>query len=244
MSGSDRDHLSTMPDVACLTDTGCVREHNEDAYGAHPELGLWVVADGMGGVSGGEVASAVAVDTIVRAVAQGVELTAAIDDAHRAILASAAAGHGSRGMGTTAVVLRLGGRRFELAWVGDSRAYVLEQGQPLRQLTRDHSYVQALLDQGLIDSDQAASHPYRHVITRVLGSPETPGVEADRVAGEVRRGDWLLLCTDGLSGELSDAEIGGLIREADASGQAAQALLAAALERGGHDNVTLILLRV
>lgn len=232
-----------MPNIACLTNTGRVRERNEDAYAAHPELGLWVIADGMGGVSGGEVASAIAVETIVQAVEKGTTLTAAMGDAHEAILAAGAAGHGSLGMGTTAVVLRLDGLRYELAWVGDSRAYVLEQDQSLRQLTWDHSYVQALLDRGLIDSEQAASHPYRHMITRVLGSLESPRVDADHVSGELQPGDWLLLCTDGLNGELSDVEIGALIQEADAPEPAARALVAAALERGGHDNVTVILLR-
>lgn len=232
-----------MPDIACLTDTGCVRERNEDAYAAHPELGLWVVADGMGGVSGGEIASAIAVETIVRAVEKGATLTAAMGDAHEAILSAAAAGQGSLGMGTTAVALRLDGVRYELAWVGDSRAYVLEQGQPLRQLTRDHSYVQVLLDRGLIDSEQAAFHPYRHVITQVLGSPESPEIDADHLNGEVQPGDWLLVCTDGLNGELSDAEIGVLVQEAESAEPAARALVKAALERGGHDNVTVILLR-
>lgn len=233
-----------MPDVACQTDTGCVRERNEDSYSAHPELGLWVVADGMGGVSGGEIASAIAVETIVREAGQGATLTAAMQDAHRAILAASDAGKGGHGMGTTAVALRLDGVRYELAWVGDSRAYVLERGQPLRQLTRDHSYVQELLDRGLIDSVQAASHPYRNVITKVLGSLESPEIDADHLSDELRPGDWLLLCTDGLNGELNDAEIGALILEAEAPEPAARELVTAALERGGHDNVTLILLRV
>jgi len=239
-----KSHFSPMPEIACLTNTGCVREHNEDAYAARPELGLWVVADGMGGVSGGEVASAIAVATIVRAVGQGSALSAAMREAHEAILAAGVAGQGSPEMGTTAVALRLDGLHYELAWVGDSRAYLLEQGQPLRQLTQDHSYVQALLDQGLIDAEQAASHPYRHLITRVLGSPEAPASNADQISGELQPGDWLLLCTDGLNGELSDAEIGALMKQADALEPAAQALVSAALEQGGHDNVTVILLRV
>lgn len=231
------------PKVACLTNTGAVREHNEDAFAAHPELGLWIVADGMGGVSGGEVASAVAVETIARAVEKGATLSAAMRDAHRAIVTAASLGQGSHGMGTTAVAVRLDGRHFALAWVGDSRAYLLRHGQSIQQLTHDHSYVQALLDQGLIDSEQADAHPYRHLVTRALGSLETAEIEADQVDGELRPGDWLLLCTDGLTGELSDAEIGALIEDADAPEAAAQALVAAALERGGHDNITVILLR-
>lgn len=237
-------HPQQLPEVACLSETGLVRSHNEDAYAAHPELGLWVVADGMGGVAGGEVASAIAVETIVGEVRRGVDLTEALNGAHRAILDAEAAGQGGPGMGTTAVALRLDGFRYELAWVGDSRAYSLEQGQTLRQLTRDHSVVQSLVDQGMLSPEQASSHPYRHQLTRALGGGfTTQAIAADHVSGACRRGDWLLLCTDGLNGELSDAEMGALIHDARAPESAAQALAAAALERGGHDNLTVILLR-
>ncbi|MFP4247434.1 MAG: PP2C family protein-serine/threonine phosphatase [Halochromatium sp.] len=242
MTASDP-HLLQPPEVACLSETGLVRSHNEDAYAAQPELGLWVVADGMGGVAGGEVASAIAVETIVDEVRRGAALTEALNGAHRAILDAAAAGQGSPGMGTTAVALRLDRHRYELAWVGDSRAYSLDQGQSLRQLTRDHSVVQSLVDQGLLSPEQAGSHPDRHQLTRALGGFATPAIDADHVSGDWSRGDWLLLCTDGLNGELSDVEIGGLIQAANAPEPAAQALVAAALERGGHDNLTLILLR-
>ncbi|WP_462323167.1 PP2C family protein-serine/threonine phosphatase [Halochromatium sp.] len=242
MKASDP-HLLQPPEFACLSETGLVRTRNEDAYAAQPELGLWVVADGMGGVAGGAVASAIAVETIVDEVRRGVDLTEALNGAHRAILDAAAAGQGSPGMGTTAVALRLDRNRYELAWVGDSRAYSLQPGQRLCQLTRDHSVVQSLVDQGLLSPEQAGSHPYRHQLTRALGGFATPAIDADHVSGDWSRGDWLLLCTDGLNGELSDAEIGGLIQDARAPEPAAQALVAAALEQGGHDNVTVILLR-
>ncbi|MBK1734779.1 hypothetical protein CKO15_05640 [Halorhodospira abdelmalekii] len=223
---------------AAATDTGRVRTHNEDAWIARPEQGLWVVADGMGGHSAGEVASALAVQEIAAGVARGHGLEQAIRRAHEAILEAVAVGQGAPGMGTTVVALALAGSRYHIAWVGDSRAY-LWNGRSLRQLTTDHSYVQRLVDAGVIAASEAAYHPERHTVTQALGVAET--IVVDSVTGTLTRGEQILLCSDGLSGEVEAEEIAQRLARGNVQRQV-DALVAAALERGGADNVTVVLI--
>ena len=137
---------------------GQVRTHNEDALACRPDLGLWALADGMGGHARGEVASALALEELVGAVQQGEELPAAVQAAHLAIVAAAQPAAGEAGMGSTLVAVRLDGDEFELAWVGDSRAYRIGC-EHIEQLTHDHSWVQAMIDAGRMSTEEAREHP-------------------------------------------------------------------------------------
>ena len=156
-----------MIEFGHLSHVGLRRELNEDTYYGDAELGLWLVADGMGGHEFGEVASALARDAVVREVRAGRPLAEAIRRADEDIIKHSRQRAESLPMGTTMVALRIIDNRFELAWVGDSRAY-LWNGQ-LRQLSSDHSYVQELIDQGAITAEQARAHPHRNVVTQALG---------------------------------------------------------------------------
>ncbi|MEN8175577.1 MAG: protein phosphatase 2C domain-containing protein [Pseudomonadota bacterium] len=229
--------------VGAESHIGTARENNEDALSVRSELGLWVVADGMGGAAAGEVASALAVEEIVARVARGEGLVEAIQGAHRAILAAPARGRGSVGMGTTVVALRLHPNSYELAWVGDSRAYLFREGK-LRQLSRDHSLVQSMVDRGEITPQEARFHPHRNIITRVLGALESTGVMSERVGGTTHRGDVLLLCTDGLNGEIDDETISAVLSAAEGPQKAAERLVEAALSAGGQDNITALVVAV
>jgi protein phosphatase len=226
---------------ACLTDVGRVRDHNEDAYAAVPELGLWLVADGMGGASSGEVASAIASVAIPAAVRRGASLIDAVSASHQAILDGVAKGRGGAGMGSTVVALRLHDDCCEIVWVGDSRAYVLAE-QGLRQLSTDHSYVQTLVDRGVLTAERARVDPSRSMLTRALGGPEQGRVKADRVICALDHASRFLLCSDGLTEELNDAEIGEILRQAEGPQAAVQALVSTALGQGGRDNITAIVI--
>lgn len=221
------------------TDVGRVRDHNEDTYIAVPENGLWAVADGMGGHSAGEIASAIAVEVIAAEVGNGCPLDEAIEKAHQAILQAALEGQGAPGMGCTVVALKLSGYEVEVAWVGDSRAYLWDGA--LRPLSRDHSFVQQLIDSGAISEEEARHHPQRSVITQALGADELKTVRVDSVRDILARGERLLLCSDGLTGEVDDAYIADVMSRTSDSQQAVEQLIAAANNNGGSDNVTVIL---
>jgi PPM family protein phosphatase len=227
-----------------LSDVGRVRRHNEDNLAVCEELGLWVVADGMGGAAAGEVASAIVVDVVAGAVRDGASLDEALATANRSILQAAKSGQGKPGMGSTVVAAQLSGNDYKVAWVGDARAYLWGDG--LQQLSRDHSRVQELLEAGVIDAAEARHHPQRSVITRVLGGPDGSAAGPDEVTGTLQPGQGLLLCSDGLTSEVSDAEIASVLKAdlaADGQGQAAvERLVSLALDHGGGDNVTVILI--
>lgn len=225
---------------AALTAVGRVREHNEDALLCCPPLGLWAVADGMGGHQRGEVASALALKILRQRVQRGDDLGAAIGEAHAAILAEAAREAGSRGMGTTLVAVRFAGADFELAWVGDSRAYRIG-ARGIEQLSRDHSWVQAMVDAGQLTAEQAASHPRRHIVTQCLGQGDQ-ALQVDRLQGRLGRDELLLLCSDGLSGELGDEQIRQLCAAAGTLEAMVSALVEAANRAGGRDNISCIVL--
>lgn len=226
-----------MIPYAARTDTGLRRKENEDSYRVDEELGLWIVADGLGGHSNGEIASAIACDVISEDVQRGASLQSAIEHAHRAVLQEIKRRDLDSNMGTTVVVLRLEKDRYEIAWVGDSRAYLFDGN--LTQLTRDHSTINELLAQGAISEKSAATHPQRHALSRSLGVSERNESEAGIVAGTLKAGQQILLCTDGLTDELSDAQILGELRINGSPDEQADALLKAALANGGRDNLTL-----
>jgi protein phosphatase len=221
---------------------GLRRELNEDTYYGDSSLGLWLVADGMGGHEFGEVASALARDAVVREIRDGKSLAEAIRSADEDIIRHSRRRTDSLPMGTTMVALRIIDNRFELAWVGDSRAY-LWNGQ-LRQLSSDHSYVQELIDQGAITAEQARNHPHRNVVTQALGVTDPESLKVETLSGELRPGFQILLCSDGLTEEVDDASIATLLGNTLFSAQeCVDHLIAAALDGGGSDNVTAILLR-
>jgi protein phosphatase len=231
-----------MIEFGHLSHVGLRREHNEDTYYADVDLGLWLVADGMGGHEFGEVASALARDAVVREVKAGKPLPEAIRSADEEIIRQSRRRAESLPMGTTMVALRVNGNKFELAWVGDSRAY-LWNGQ-LRQLSSDHSYVQELIDQGAITAEQARTHPHRNVVTQALGVTDPENLKVETIAGELRPGFQILLCSDGLTEEVDDATIASLLGHPDLSAQeCVDHLVSAALDGGGSDNVTVVVLR-
>ena len=219
---------------------GQVRTHNEDALACRPDLGLWALADGMGGHARGEVASALALEELVSAVQQGAELPAAVHAAHLAIAAAAQPAEGEAGMGSTLVAVRLDGDAFELAWVGDSRAYRIGC-EHIEQLTHDHSWVQAMVDAGQMSAEEAREHPRRNVILQCLGqvgqAPDV-GLLRARLAPD----ELLLLCSDGLTNELDDAAIQHCCAEAATLEAMVEQLVGLANSHGGRDNISCIVL--
>ena len=225
------------------THVGLRREHNEDTYYADADLGLWLVADGMGGHEYGEVASALARDTLVREVGNGVELVRAIQLADEEIIRHSTRSSEALPMGTTIAALRLQeSGEFEIAWVGDSRVYAWHDG--LKQLSQDHSYVQELVDQGAITSEQARSHPHRNVVTQALGVTDPQSLRVASVHGQLTPGMQLLLCSDGLTEEVKDSAIAAIVGRQDLTPQeCVDHLILAALDGGGSHDVTVILVR-
>jgi serine/threonine protein phosphatase PrpC len=234
--------------VAAKSDIGRVRANNEDCLLVDEPLGLLVMADGMGGHAGGEVASAIAVATIAaylkEHLAQPVPvdpaaaLQAAIRAADEAIRTHARMHRTLRGMGTTVVLALCRGEQVHIAHVGDSRAYLLHDGE-LRQLTEDHSVVARLVRAGQLTPRRARTHPLRHQITRSLGSREAV---ADSLRITWQSGDYLLLCSDGLTTMVEDHRIAELVRQCNTDVQAAcETLVARANANGGEDNVSVIL---
>jgi len=225
---------------ASVTHQGCVREQNQDSHCDRARDGLWAVADGMGGHEGGEWASARVVQEIERAeLPPGLEeagncLAEAAEVANRAIIAEAQ--QRGRQMGTTLVALIIRDQRFVVLWVGDSRAYLLRDGQ-LQQLSRDHSQVQEMVDRGLMEPQQAIGHPMSHILSRAIGVREQ--IEIERAEGEVRPGDVFLLCSDGLHGYVAQSEIRSRLGRG-APDRALDELLELTLAAGAPDNVTAI----
>jgi PPM family protein phosphatase len=231
------------------TDVGRARSGNEDSYFCGRTV--FAVADGLGGHQGGEVASAAAVEPLAaldgREFAEPAEaaeaLTAAVREANAAILDRAAGDPGLWGMGTTVTAAALAGdRHLQLAHVGDSRAYLLRDGS-LGQLTNDHTVVGELVRRGRLTPAQAAIHPERSILTRAVGlDPRIPVDTPDPL--ELRDGDQVLLCSDGLTEAVDDDQIAELLSSTPEGTAACQALIDAANAAGGPDNITVVLLRV
>jgi len=227
------------------TDVGKARRQNEDAAWLDEKLGVFAVADGMGGHLAGEVASGMAIDAVKRMaasheIASISVMREAVSGAHEAIYAHAKANPACAGMGTTLSVMWRGGHYMYIAHVGDSRIYRLRGGE-MEQITQDHSLVEELVRARILTREEARRHPRRNIITRALG---TQGDNApDLLAADRKPGDLWLLCTDGLTGMVSDGDIARTLKETDDLDAAADSLLAQALDAGGRDNVTLILWR-
>jgi protein phosphatase len=223
------------------SDAGRVREINEDACLDQPGPGRWAVADGMGGHAVGDLASRLVIDALSR-LAAPINLKALLADARTRLQAAnrqlrdEAARRQVQRIGSTVVVLLACDRFCGYLWAGDSRIYLYRGGQ-LRQLTRDHSQVEQLKSLGIITDEEARHHPAQHMITRAVGATET--LELDDDAIEVADGDVFLLCSDGLSNELSDDEIVAVLTTAEPQ-NASEELVERALARGGRDNITAV----
>lgn len=229
-----------MIESASLSHQGLVRHQNEDSIVDDLPLGLWVVADGVGGNGCGEVASQIAAQTLQRKVRQGERLVAATLTANVAIVEAAQQRIEYRHMATTVVACLVHGSAYEIAWVGDSRAYLLDAKQ-INQLTADHNVAGELVAQGVLRSEEASHHSGQHELTLALGhlGAKKPSVSV----GELHHGEYLLLCTDGLTGVMADAEIHQIVLAASSLQQAVQQLLEEVLNRGAPDNVSIVLLR-
>lgn len=221
------------------THVGKKRKHNEDCYGADSSVGFWVVADGMGGAKGGEVASSIAVNEILSCIKLNIPLTQSILTAHQAIINSASKNKDLKGMGSTVVALKCNtNTEYEIAWVGDSRAYLWSDR--LSRLTEDHSYVQQLVHSGELDPDDTWGHIKSNVIVQALGMVNKD-IEVGVYSGQWRDNQKILLCSDGLHGELKDSEIADIVRQDKSNQQIADLLITAALSKGGKDNISVIL---
>lgn len=223
---------------------GLMRDNNEDCFLSRPEHGLWLVADGMGGHEAGEVASAIVRDTIERETQDNpdISLLDSIQHAHTSILSSAVQGIGAPGMGSTVVALKSNSEKYQVAWVGDSRAYLwtpTQDGGRLEQLSTDHSYVQMLVETGVIRPEDAEFHPEKNIITQCLGMQELTQVRVDVIEHQWQKDQWILLCSDGLTDEVSDKTIAQILCESHDCLAAVDQLLHAALTSGGRDNITL-----
>ncbi|UPG84531.1 protein phosphatase 2C domain-containing protein [Luteibacter aegosomatis] len=224
------------------THTGLRRLRNEDTYYADASLGLFLVVDGMGGHRHGEVASATARDGVVAQVGAGQSLVDAIQRVNEALIARSSGLTESRPMGTTIAAVRIDGRSYEAAWVGDSRIYRWDGS--LERLSHDHSIVEALVEAGELTEAQARNHPQRSLLTQALGITLPDQLHIGLARGELRVGARLLLCTDGLTDEVDDAKIAEIVSRSDIAAQeAVDQLILKALAGTGRDNVTAILVR-
>lgn len=218
------------------------REHNEDCFVADSSLGLGLVADGMGGYACGEVASELVKVTITEAIANSEGLRDAIVRAHSVVKQEATGDQAKKGMGSTVIAFRIQGQDYELAWVGDSRAYLWDAADTtLHQITRDHSYVETLLSSGAISHDEAINHPNRNLITQAIGVPGGDGLEIELISGRLGEHQQLLICSDGLVDEVVDEEIANILLASSSMEEAVNNLVERAILNGGSDNVTVVL---
>jgi protein phosphatase len=257
--------LALRIEAAGRTDVGRARRVNQDRFGVAEDLGLAVVCDGMGGPAGGEIASGLAMESFLTVARKEMEsgrgsgngsgnglvnglaneltgrsLRRAAAAANRAVRARASEEVGLNGMGTTLVAARMEGRELTVLNVGDSRAYVV-RGGVARQVTEDHSYVGERVRMGVMTRAEAEQSPLQSVITRAVGIEDD--VRPDICRETVEAGDRLLLCTDGLTRHVEDAEIGRMVESAESLESACEELIALANERGGSDNITCVLMR-
>ena len=223
---------------AALTDIGLHRSTNEDAFIAEPPL--FAVADGMGGARAGEVASHLALETLVETLAAGAVLHDAALAANERVYQLSRADRAHAGMGTTLTVVVLRDDRLEFAHVGDSRLY-LWRDATLEQVTDDHSLVGEMLREGHLTREAALSHPQRSILSRALGTE--PHVEVDEGALELLAGDTVLLCSDGLYSMVPETTIAAVLAAVDDPVRIARQLVREAKNEGGHDNITVVVLR-
>jgi serine/threonine protein phosphatase PrpC len=232
------------------TDVGVVRSGNEDAFLMVPDSGVFIVADGMGGHAAGEVASEMSVQIVGRSLESVVgrsdpdaaeTVRKGIVEANSVIFQRTLVEQDKRGMGTTVTAMVINGERYMIGHVGDSRAYMLRDGQ-LVQITKDHSYVQEQVDAGYLTPAQARTHPYSNVITRCVGA--NSDVAPDVYGGTLHGSDVFLLASDGLTGMLEDEDLLTILTSGRSPGEVVDKLISEANRRGGLDNVTVIIVRI
>ena len=247
---------------AVASHPGLRREENEDAYCVRKELGLFMVADGMGGHAAGEIASKMAVEVIEAFIndtrdadvnttwpfpydtsltLEGNRLKAAFRLANRRLASAMEGNDNLRGMATTAAAVLLGKGSPVVAHVGDSRVYLWREGL-LHQITQDHSWVSEQVRAGILSENDARRHPWRNVVTRALAGGDDPQVDVAEI--DVKTGDRLLLCSDGLSGVVPPERLEELVGQTKSLEEMCQALIDAANEAGGPDNITVAMLKV
>jgi serine/threonine protein phosphatase PrpC len=218
---------------------GCVYTHNEDAIGWSIPHNLWFVADGMGGYAKGELASGIVKQAILKGAANPeVQLGQLVLDAHQAIVDEIAAGTWSAKMGSTLVLMRVVDRNCEVAWVGDSRAYLWRKGH-LDQITRDHTFLQSLVNEGVLDAKDVYKHPRKNELLQALGIDEP---EPDEMIIRLETYDWLILCSDGLHDVVTQEEIIDVLNDCKSPNEATKKLIQASLDRGVEDNVSVIVI--
>lgn len=232
-------------ETGAATDTGRVRDHNEDSYFVRPESGVWVVADGMGGHDAGDFASQTItgeMETVGFSISAGdlqARFMERLGRAHQKI-GDHALHLGGGTVGATLAALLVYEQSYACIWSGDSRIYRYRSGV-LEQLTRDHTEVRELLDAGMISAEEAEHWPRKNVITRAIGVSEVPN--CDVISGDIRIGDSFLLCSDGLTEHNSDHDLGQLLGRATSAQSACNDLIAQTLDRGAKDNVTAVVVR-
>ncbi len=229
--------------IGHVTHTGIKRDHNEDTYGVSNDMNLWLVADGMGGHDHGELASAMARDSVLYFLNNNESLKDSILKANQSIIDSSYERGGDLPMGTTIVLLQIKNNKYHAAWVGDSRIYKYSNNQ-LKPISTDHSYVQELVDQNLITLEQARTHPHRNVVTQALGVTDNSEIKVSLKDGDVAIGDKFLLCSDGLSEEVEDNKIEEILAKNIHPQEIADQLTIAALKSGGSDNITVLVIEV
>jgi len=233
--------------VAGVTDIGLHRKRNEDHYYIDADRGIYLVCDGMGGHKGGDVASHMAVETVRRSLSWNCfddivpSLLNAVKLANKAVYDKGQADESLYEMGTTLTAAVIYDENMVIAHVGDSSLFLYQAGK-LRKITRDHTLAEQMLTDGLLKQEDIQSNVYNHVLTRAVGVEDH--VEVDIYQQEISKGDWILLCTDGLTDLVNDNEICELFGSANDPQEIARALVDLALGRGGYDNITIVLLSV
>jgi serine/threonine protein phosphatase PrpC len=223
-----------------ISHQGLVRDQNEDSFLSNDVENFWLVADGVGGNAGGELASQIAVQAIDRKLRQGSSLTIAIEEANQAILSVVSQQLNLKGMATTIVAVKFIDNHFELAWVGDSRAYIIDS-KGIHLLSSDHNVANQLYFKGELTKQEARSHPGQHELTQALGQCSLSDIPFK--AGKLSDGSILLLCSDGLSGVLSEELILKVVREESSFEKILNELLSLVLKAGAPDNVTISLIK-
>lgn len=232
-----------MIEFGHATHVGLRRTRNEDTYYADASLGLFLVADGMGGHQHGEVAAALVRDAVVDLVTRGRALAESVRAAGERLITHTRGKQDVLPMGTTIAVLRLTADTYEVAWVGDSRVYLWNR--QLRQISHDHSLVQELVEAGQLEAGRASRHPQRNVLTQALGITATGQLHIGMARGKLEPAMGFLLCSDGLTEGLGDQAIAGLVARTDLAAQeCVDQLLLQALDHGGADNITAVLARI
>ncbi|WP_077367355.1 Stp1/IreP family PP2C-type Ser/Thr phosphatase [Anaerosalibacter sp. Marseille-P3206] len=241
--------------IGVCTDRGRLRENNQDYYYSSKtlDLPLFIVADGMGGHKAGEVASKMAVEIIVEVFNSNKvnvskdektiinTIKQAIDEANEKIYKKSLANLEFNGMGTTLTMAYILGKKLLVGHIGDSRVYIIQDNK-IYQITEDHSLVAELVKNGSISAEEAQYHPQKNIITRAVGTSKS--IDTDIVIDEVKKGDIILLCTDGLTNMIDDLEIKNIIKDNDDMQKACEGLVKRANELGGLDNITAIAVKI